>query len=154
MEIKIIDYSPEHKNRWREINEAWINKSYVMEAIDHQHCSFPEESILATGGQILLAVVDGEIAGTVGLLKDDESTYEMIKMAVDERFRGHGIGELLCKASIERARSLNAALFYLFSNRKGSETAIRLYRRLGFVEVPLARQDFERADIQMEMRFK
>lgn len=153
LNIKIIDYCPEHRQRWKEINEAWITKSYVMEEIDHQHCSFPEESILAGGGKILIALSQGEVVGTVGLLKDGEAKYEMIKMAVDERYRGHGIGELLCLAAIEKAKSLNAKLFYLLSNKKGSQTAIALYRKLGFVEVPLENQLWERADIQMEMRF-
>lgn len=151
--LQIIDYLPAYKQRWKEINEAWVEKSYVMEALDHEHCSFPERSILAGGGQILLAKLGDEIVGTAGLVKDDAETYELIKMAVDERFRGKGIGEALCRASIQRAESLGAKLFYLLSNTQGSAAAIRLYLRLGFVEVPLDRNDFVRADIKMEIRF-
>lgn len=151
--IQIIDYQPIHFERWKAINEEWVTAAYVMEEIDHQHCSYPDESILAGGGFILLAQMGGEIAGTAGLLKDDEETYELIKMAVDSRFRGHGIGRLLCEAAIEKARDAGAKLLYLFSNRKGSATAIQIYRELGFQEVPLDRQDFARADIRMEMRF-
>ena len=153
MKIQIVDYQAEHKQRWKEINEAWVKKLYIMEEIDHQHCSHPELSILADGGQILIALADGEVAGTVGLLKEGEGIYEMIKMAVDERYRGQGIGEQLCLAAIEKAKSLNAKLFFLLSNTKGSQTAIALYRKLGFVEVPLENKLWDRADIQMEMRF-
>ena len=151
--VQIIDYRPVHFQRWKEINEAWITRAYFMEEIDHLHCSQPEESILAAGGFILLAQMDGEIAGTAGLIRDDENTFELIKMAVDERFRGHGIGKLLCKATIEKAKEAGAKLLYLFSNTKGSATAIQIYRDLGFIEVPLDRNDFVRADIRMEMRF-
>lgn len=151
--IQIIDYQPVHLERWKAINEAWITKSYFMEDIDHLHCSQPEQSILAGGGAILLAQMNGEIAGTAGLIKDDEYTFELVKMAVDERFRGHGIGKILCEAAIERSKQAGVKLLYLFSNTKGSETAIRIYRNLGFVEVPLDRNDFVRADIRMEMRF-
>jgi GNAT superfamily N-acetyltransferase len=124
-----------------------------MEEIDHQHCSHPETSILAGGGQILLAMQDGEIVGAAGLLKDDDQTYELIKMAVDDRYRGSGIGKLLCEAAIERAKQLHAKLLYLFSNTGGSDAAIRLYRKLGFEEAPIDRNDFARADIRMEMYF-
>ncbi len=151
--VQIIDYQSVHFERWKTINEAWITNAYFMEEIDHLHCSQPEASILAGGGFILLAQMGGEIAGTAGLLKDDEHTYELIKMAVDTRFRGHGIGIKLCEAAIEKAREAGAKLLYLFSNKKGSATAIQIYRDLGFVEVPLDRQDFARADIRMEMRF-
>jgi len=154
LDFQIIDYRPDHKQRWKEINESWILDAYVMEEIDHLHCSHPETSILQGGGQILLAVTaDGQVIGTAGLLKDDPFTYELIKMAVDKKYRGHGIGKALCRASIERARSLGAKTFYLFSNRAGSAKAIELYRSLGFMEVPLDRNDFDRADIRMEMHF-
>lgn len=153
LNFQIIDYRPQDKQRWKEINEAWILDAYVMEEIDHQHCSHPESSILDGGGQILLAVIDEKVVGTAGLLKDDAETYELIKMAVDKEYRGLGLGKALCRAAIERAKELDARLLYLFSNRAGSAKAIELYRRLGFVEVPLDRQDFARADIRMEMRF-
>lgn len=152
--VQIIEYQPDHFERWKAINEEWITAAYVMEEIDHLHCSQPEESILANGGFILLAQMDGEIVGTAGLIKDDETTFELIKMAVDKRFRGHGIGELLCQAAIEKAKEAGAKLLYLFSNRKGSARAIEIYRQLGFLEVPLDRQDFARADIRMEMHFR
>lgn len=152
-QVRIIDYQPAYFERWKAINEEWVKAAYVMEEIDHQHCSHPDESILAGGGFILLAQMDEEIAGTAGLLKDDDETYELIKMAVDSRFRGHGIGRLLCEAAIEKAKNAGAKLLYLFSNRKGSATAIQIYRDLGFVEVPLDRQEFARADIRMDMRF-
>jgi GNAT superfamily N-acetyltransferase len=151
--VQIIDYQPVHFQRWKEINEAWITKAYFMEEIDHLHCSQQEASILAPGGFILLAQIGGEVAGTAGLIKDDEHTYELIKMAVDERFRGHGLGRQLCEAAIQKSKEAGAKLLYLFSNTKGSATAIQIYRDLGFVEVPLDRNDFVRADIRMEMRF-
>lgn len=152
-DVQIIDYQPIYFERWRDINEAWIKKAYVMEEIDHQHCSEPESSILANGGIILLAKYGEEIAGTAGLIKDDEETYELIKMAVDERFQGMGIGKLLCQAAIERSKQVGAKLLYLFSNTGGSAKAIQIYNELGFQQVPLNRNDFARADIQMEMRF-
>jgi GNAT superfamily N-acetyltransferase len=151
--VDIIEYQPVHFDRWKAINEEWITAAYFMEEIDHQHCSHPDESILAGGGYILLAQMDGEIAGTAGLLKDDDETYELIKMAVDSRFRGAGIGRKLCEAAIEKARTAGAKMLYLFSNRQGSAKAIQIYRELGFVEVPLDRQEFARADIRMEMYF-
>ena len=123
-----------------------------MEEIDHQHCSHPETSILAGGGQILIATINGKVVGTAGILKESEDVYELIKMAVDKDYRGYGIGKALCVAAIERAKSLDAKIFYLYSNTKAA-AAIHLYRQLGFEETPLGTQEFERADIRMEMKF-
>ncbi len=152
LDFQIVDFKPEHKQRWKEVNEAWVNEDFVMEEVDHQQCDHPEKYILEPGGHVLVAVLDGEVVGTVGLQKESDTVYEMIKMAVDKKYRGYGIGKRLCIASIDRARELNADVFYLLSNTK-AEAAISLYRRLGFKEVPLDHPEWERANIQMEMRF-
>ncbi len=152
-EITIIDYQPRFKNDWKEINEAWIRKSYVMEPIDHEHCSHPDESIIAPGGHILLAMEEGRVVGTAGILKDDDSTFELIKMAVIDSHQGCGIGKALCMAAIEKAKEMGAKLFYLYSNTRGSAKAIELYRKLSFEEVPMGPVEWTRADIKMEMRF-
>ena len=151
--LEIIDYQPVYKQRWKEINEAWVASIYFMEEVDHQHCSHPETSILAGGGQIMLGMFDGEVVGTAALLKESDATYELIKMAVDERFQGRGFGKALCQAAIERARDLGASLLYLLSNTKGSGKAIELYKKMGFVEAPLGHAEWERADIRMDLRF-
>lgn len=150
LNFQIEDFKPTYKQRWKEINEAWVTEDFYMEEIDHQHCSHPETSILANGGQILVATLDGEVVGTAGLLKENGEVFELIKMAVDNNCRGHGIGKALCIAAIERAKSLNAKVLYLYSNTK-AEAAITLYRQLGFVETPITHQEFVRADIRMEM---
>ncbi len=152
LHFTIEDFRPEHKQRWKEINEDWVKEDFYMEDIDHQHCSHPESSILATGGQILIATVDGEAVGTAGLLRESDEVYELIKMAVDKGFRGYGIGRALCEAAIRRASELGIKVLYLYSNTR-SAAALHLYRQFGFVETPMGKQEFERADIRMEMRF-
>ena len=52
-------------------------------------------------------------------------------VVVDESARRRGVGELLCRAAIERARSAGARNVDLTS-RPAREAANRLYRRLGF----------------------
>jgi GNAT superfamily N-acetyltransferase len=147
--VEIIDYKPEHKRRFIEINEAWITKSFEMEEIDREELYHPEKNILVPGGAILLAVRDGLIVGTSALVKMDENTFELIKMVVDEKYRGQKIGRLLCSASLKRARELGAKKVVLHSNTKGSQTAVKLYYELGFKPVPLGKSEFQRADIKM-----
>ncbi|MEZ4932722.1 MAG: GNAT family N-acetyltransferase [Saprospiraceae bacterium] len=151
LDFQIEDFLPEHKQRWKEINEAWVTEDFYMEEIDHQHCSHPETSILAGGGHILVATVDGLVVGTAGIFKENDDVYELIKMAVDKNYRGLGIGKALCVAAIERVQEIEAKMFYLLSNTKAA-AAIELYRQLGFVEVPLDNAEWKRANIKMEMK--
>lgn len=82
---------------------------------------------------LLVARVDGEIAGTLTL-----ATYRSLRVraviedvVVDESARGRGIGEALTREAIRRARELGAVTVTLTS-RPQREAANRLYRRLGF----------------------
>ncbi|MBJ7308241.1 MAG: GNAT family N-acetyltransferase [Acidimicrobiia bacterium] len=54
-------------------------------------------------------------------------------VVVDETARGHGVGELLNRGALDRARELGAKTVDLTS-RPSREAANRLYQRIGFVE--------------------
>ena len=53
-------------------------------------------------------------------------------VVVDEAARGHGVGELLNRGALDRARELGAKTVDLTS-RPSREAANRLYQRIGFV---------------------
>ena len=94
-----------------------------------------------------------EVVGTCALLAGHDGARELAKMAVKESFKGRGIGRALGEAAIEVARGEGASRVELMSNTK-LEPAIALYRRLGFVEVPLPMNDYRRANIKMEMKLE
>jgi ribosomal protein S18 acetylase RimI-like enzyme len=52
-------------------------------------------------------------------------------VVVDEAARGHGVGELLSRAALDRARQMGAKTVDLTS-RPSREAANRLYQRIGF----------------------
>ena len=53
-------------------------------------------------------------------------------VVVDEAARGHGVGDMLNRAALDRARELGAKTVDLTS-RPSREAANRLYQRIGFV---------------------
>lgn len=149
--MRIIDYEPRYQADWKRINVAWISKSFVLEDVDLVVLDHPEENIIDPGGCIILAMEDRTVVGTCALLFSAPSVYQMVKMAVDEAWRGKGIGRVLCEAIIERARELGGHTLMLYSNRAGAAVAIALYRKLGFQELPLPTKAYARADIYMEL---
>ena len=96
-----------------------------------------------------MAEHDHEIAGTVALKFVAPGVFEFTKMAVDEKFQGKQIGKHLALAAIEKAKELKAKKIILYSNTK-LIPAISLYRKLGFIEVPLD-GPYKRSDIKMEL---
>ena len=122
-----------------------------MEDTDYNVLNDPEQFILKDGGCILLAADNGEIIGTCALMNEGHGIYELTKMTIDERYRGMKIGFKLGVAVLEKAKQLNARKVILFSNTVHNGNAINLYRKLGFVEIPLGQSVWARADIKMEI---
>lgn len=146
--LKIVDYQPHHQPYFEKFNRHWIEKYFVMEALDEFVLTNPEEAILKTGGAILMALYDGTVAGTVALRKVNESLYEFSKMAVEEQFKRKGIAEALSYACFKRARELGAHEVILYSNSI-LKPAINLYTKLGFKQVPIGTGEYKRSDVKM-----
>lgn len=149
--IEIIDYSPAFHRDFQQLNYEWIEKYFKLEETDHQSLDHPDEKILKPGGHIYMARCKGEIVGTCALIKIDNTTYELAKMAVTESARGKGAGWLLGQAAIAKARELGAETVYLESNTI-LEPAIKLYQKLGFRKVVGHPSPYERCNIQMELK--
>jgi GNAT superfamily N-acetyltransferase len=152
-EIKIVEYKPEHRARFKEINVQWITRLFVMEEEDIKTVEDPEDYILKGGGKIFIALYKDFPVGTCAYLNMGNGVYEMIKMAVDEKYRGLKIGLIIGRESVQKIKELGAKSIFLYSNTKGSPVAIELYRKLGFVKIPLGNSEFQRADIKMELVF-
>lgn len=152
-EMRIVNYTKENQNHFERLNKAWLNKFFEVEPLDESLLSQPEKFILNKGGHIFFVEYKGEIIGTVALIFVKQGVYELAKMAVDEVFQGLGAGKFLCSSAIEKAKKLNAEKLILFTNSK-LQPAINIYRKLGFVAIPLDEQQFKRANIKMELCLK
>jgi DNA-binding MarR family transcriptional regulator/ribosomal protein S18 acetylase RimI-like enzyme len=153
IKIEIIDLAPEYSHHFARLNRAWIEKYFSIEASDLAQLGNPEK-IIENGGAVLFAKIDEKIVGTCALKKVDEDTIELIKMAVDEAYRGLGIGRLLMEAAIARAQKMNFKQLRLETNSKLKE-AVGLYKAIGFKEVvPEAhlKSKYARVDLIMEMQ--
>lgn len=149
--IEIVEFDPGHRQRFKEINEQWITRGFVLEEEDVRTLDDPEGYVLKGGGRIFMALYNGYPVGSCGYLNLGNGTFEMIKMAVDEGYRGLKIGRIIGEVSLRKMKEAGARRIILFSNTKGSAPAVELYKKLGFKEVPLGTSEFARADIRMEM---
>lgn len=148
--VSIFDYTPAHATHFRLLNQAWIERYFEMEELDHRSLGDPDGYIIAKGGHIFMAEYNGEVVGTCALLKVNDTTFELAKMAVDDKAQGLKIGKRLGEAAIQKAKDLGATTLFLLSNRR-LQTAMHLYQKLGFIEVPDELKEYKRADIKMEM---
>jgi ribosomal protein S18 acetylase RimI-like enzyme len=145
--ISVREYEPQHQPWFEKFNRAWIERYFWMEPIDFEVLQHPDKHILAHGGAILMAYAGEDVAGTVALKYVSPGIYEFTKMAVDEKFQGLKIGRLLAETAIVKAKSMGAHKIILYSHTSLA-TAIGLYRKLGFIEVPVD-GPYKRSDIKM-----
>jgi ribosomal protein S18 acetylase RimI-like enzyme len=149
-DITIVDYRPEHQPYFEKFNRQWIEELFEMEPVDEWVLTNPGEAILEPGGAILMALYKGIPAGTVGLRKFDEQTFEFTKMAVDPAFRRQGIAEAISYASFRKAKELGAVKVILYSNKKNAG-AVSLYEKLGFRHLTVENDVYKRANVKMEI---
>lgn len=150
-EVRIELFKPEYAEVFARLNYEWIEESYEVEECDHEILDHPIGYVINPGGQIFFAFVGEQDAGTVALVKKGNGVVELAKMAVAESFRGYGIGEKLMCAFIDYAKDKGFRSIVLDSNRK-QVPAIRLYKKYGFVEIPLDPDTpYARSDIRMEL---
>lgn len=150
--VEIVDYTPAYQGAFRQLNEEWISTYFRMEESDYKALDHPREYILDQGGYIYIGLYKGEPVATCALIRMDDRGFELAKMAVSPKSQGLGIGYLIGKACIEKARALGAPRVYLESNT-ALKPAIKLYHKLGFRKAAGPPSPYERCNIQMELVF-
>jgi putative acetyltransferase len=109
-----------------------------FQSFDEELAGLPGE-YAAPRGALLLATVDGEVAGCCALRPLDAADYpnaaEMKRLYVRRAFRGFGLGRRLAEAILDAARQ-EGYTSVLLDTLDDMEAARALYEDLGFKEIP------------------
>ena len=153
MKLEIIPFSQKCSKDFYNLNVEWLEKYFYVESYDEKVLSNPKTYIIDNGGFIFFVKKENEIIGTVALI--NQNTYfELSKMAVSPKYRGLKIGEKLMEYCIQFSKKQKWQSITLYSHRK-LIPAINLYKKVGFIEVPLEENShYERSDIKMRLELK
>ncbi len=152
MSVTIKKYTADYHADFRKLNLEWLEKYGLVESHDLEILDDPEGTLLARGGHIFLAFLDGKVVGTAGIWKENDAEYELVKMTVDPAYQGRGISKELLDRCLSTARELGAKKIFLFSNSQ-LKTALKLYEKYGFRYVETTNSPFVTADVKMELYF-
>lgn len=149
-DIKVVDYAPKYREAFKSLNVEWISEYWELEEPDFKALDDPEGYILNQSGVILIALDKGEPIGCCALIKQTDDTFELAKMAVSPKAQGKGVGLLLGKSIVERAKLMGLKRLYLESNSV-LKPAVSLYEKIGFKHIKGASSPYARCDVQMEL---
>lgn len=151
MSLQIIPFENKYKKAFYDLNIEWLDIFFYIEDFDKEVLSNPEKYIIDPGGYIFFALEGDRVLGTVALMKSEDGIYELTKMAVLPSQRGKNIGQQLMKYCIDFGREHYMKKLFLYSNTK-LENAIHIYRKWGFIEIPVEKDSpYERSNIKMEL---
>jgi GNAT superfamily N-acetyltransferase len=130
-DFRIINFHADYKKAFYELNRRWIEQHYKLEEEDKRFLADPKRYIIDAGGMVFFLLDGEEIAGTCGLINMDADTYELVRMSIDDRFRGKGYAKALIEHSADWAKQRGAKQIIL---ETGSvlKPAITLYESVGF----------------------
>ena len=117
---------------------ASLDVDLCFQNFEAEVASLPGE-YAAPAGHLLLAFVDGELAGCAALRALSDADYanacEMKRLYVRPAFRRFGLGRALAQALLDEARGVGYSAM-LLDTLDEMESARELYTSLGFEEIP------------------
>lgn len=155
-DLTILPFTDDRAQAFHDINAAWIGAMFRIEQTDRDVLENPRARIVDAGGDILFVAAPGlGIFGTCALQKTGKRRFELTKMSVLDSARGRKAGEFLLRATLHRARELDADTLYLLTNA-ACAPAIHLNEKVGFVHDADIMHDFggryARCDVAMRYR--
>jgi ribosomal protein S18 acetylase RimI-like enzyme len=116
-------------------DEELAPEEYLSQLADVAGRAERAELLVARDGQTVVGSVALVLAGEFGEITSSEEEAAFRMLVVDPVTRGRGVGELLVRTCLERARAADKRRMVLSTDPRMT-AAHRLYERLGFVRLP------------------
>lgn len=123
--FEILEYTEEYKDEVNKLMYTILVEEYGFEVFSKEILKSENVEYLKENNKLWIAIVDGKIIGTSGILKIDDKNVLLKKVYVEETYRGKGIAQKLLDLCITYALEIGYEYMRL-------ETYYRLERARGF----------------------
>jgi streptothricin acetyltransferase len=122
---KLILHAENGKISYTIVDVPAYTKQYGLERVE------PSTYVANPDRTVFFADVDNELAGQIRVWKHWNAYAYIDDIAVEPKYRGHGVGRALIERAIEWARS-NGLPGMMLETQDNNVAACRLYERCGF----------------------
>lgn len=148
--MKLIEYDVKYRRDFVELNTAWLERFFMVEAVDRNMMERVDE-LVKNGAMVYFALQGDRVIATCMAMPLENNVWEICKLAAIGQYTGTGAGSMVFQACMNYAIKKGAKKLSLISCRS-LKPAIHIYKKFGFKEVPLNKEYWgaEKADIEME----
>lgn len=133
--------------------EAWLDLDLCFQGFAEELANLPGK-YTKPEGRLLLAILDGKVAGCVALRKLEDGICEMKRLYVRDEFRGQKIGVSLLEKIITEAKAIGYEKLRLDTFPPKMGKAVKLYESYGFREIAPYYHNPHGETLFMELDFK
>ena len=142
MNIRIVygyDYKDEIKSLFTEYTQYLVeNDSKFKEYLEIQKYDNEidnlEDKYGMPWGRLYIAFYENQVAGCIALRKLNETECEMKRLYVKPEFRNKGIAKMLVEKVVSDSKGIGYSSM-LLDTLPFLQTAIKMYRKMGFYEI-------------------
>jgi GNAT superfamily N-acetyltransferase len=132
LSIDIVPFEPEHADGFAELVVDTLREfGFEQDPVLDGDLDDPARTYAA----LWVALVDGDVVGSVALRHLGAGAYELKRMYLRSAQRGRGVGKELLTIAVAWARA-NGVRMIRLDTAEGMVAARRLYESFGFVRVP------------------
>ena len=112
---------------------VWLGEDLHYQGIEKELENF-HKMYNSPNGAFIYVLIDGNVAGGVGVRKLTDGTCEMKRLFVYDTCRGYQLGQYLCQKLIAISKDLGYSKMRLDTLPR-LKNAVQLYKYLGFYEI-------------------
>ena len=131
--VEIVEYKKEYTEKINKMTHEILVKEYGFDNFSEGILNSSQEEFLEEGNKLWLAIEEGEIIATMGILKIDDKNALLKRVYAKQEYRGQGISQKMLSQCIEYA-ILNLYQYIHLETYQRLERAIKFYQKNGFEE--------------------
>ena len=151
--MEILEYIHEYKDHVNNLMHEILVDEYGFKQFSEEILNFENSEYCMGNNKLWVAMEDGEIIGTTGIIEVSENAALLKKVYVKKAHRGKGIAQKLLNLCLEYAKKLGYDYVFLETYHR-LERAKAFYSKNGFLEYDDGYERIQGDEVRYKLNLK